>query len=431
MRMRVEKGITLAALGVAIIVSWVGCATVPLTPSLPSFVNVGCGTVTEKGTGAQVNGATCTLGGVQNITNANGYALLINVPTGVQTLSVTAPDYVPYTGRYDILVNTNLPVALERAHVDPSTFTLEQIAAVRGSMWTARYPMPWGPRPGKADNILSIGAVINYPNLADRVAVYKAYTSKGYTHAAIGAWSAEGYHGQYPVPAMTFDQWLDFHQELYDNGIIPATFIKNDNMTCAELEEKLTPLYSQPRAQKLVRLAGPGGWEPSKDTPNSEWVCWMKWGARVLPNAVRFIHMEADFDAPGNNDDFTPNQPKFIGMAKAWANLAPYLHLFFNQVGGYVFGGSEVPTQEFLNNYCALFKGSASLTDRFQRGYAGWPTFSAWPSGGIRVIASEYAAYADYWKNWDEKYAQQIGDHAMLCGAAGYLDGGTLPVPLK
>ena len=40
----------------------------------------------------------------------------------------------------------------------------------------------------------------------------------------------------------------------------------------------------------------------------------------------------------------------------------------------------------------------------------------------------EYAAFADWWKNFAEKYSWQIGDAAMACGADGYGDGCTVPL---
>jgi hypothetical protein len=52
--------------------------------------------------------------------------------------------------------------------------------------------------------------------------------------------------------------------------------------------------------------------------------------------------------------------------------------------------------------------------DRFTWGYAGWPTSSAWGSGQrLRVYAAEYAAFANFWWDWDERFARQRQKMAM------------------
>ena len=62
--------------------------------------------------------------------------------------------------------------------------------------------------------------------------------------------------------------------------------------------------------------------------------------------------------------------------------------------------------------------------------YAGWPTGSAFgPNVPMKRYAGEYAAFAQYWKNWPEHESQESGDTAMAAGANGYLDGGTVNVP--
>lgn len=252
----------------------------------------------------------------------------------------------------------------------------------------------------------------------------KDYRGHGYTHGVIGAWRPgpySPYHDFYPDIDITFGTYLDLLAEFYAEHVIPVVFIKPDNWSSEQLET-LTQFYAQSRAQSLVRIQISGGWEPSKDTPNAEWVRWVQWGRRVLPNALAGIHMEADFDAPGNNTDFTPGSGGYIGMPQAWANVAPYLHFYAAQFGGYVFGRSEVPTEEFKRNYVEALNG---FRQRFEHGYAGWPTFSAWGSTeGIKAISGEYAAFADFWLDWGERYARELGDLAMDAGAYGYLDGG-------
>lgn len=305
------------------------------------------------------------------------------------------------------------------APADPEKVLLEELAAIRGAMWTARYPMTTGPRPGQPSNILALAAIGGEsPALRDKA--LKAYASRGYTHGVIGAWQPGGmspYHEVYPKQNPTFDQYLDLLQEFWNHGIKPVVFIKPDGWSCAQLES-LTPHYQNPRAQRLVRIAVPGGWEPSKDTTVDEWHCWLAWSSRVLPNALRLVHMEADAH----------------GTPELWNRIAPLVHGYLAQNGGYVFGGTEEPTAEFVKNFTDQFRlnpkpGNGSLMDRFTWGYAGWPTSSAWGEGQrIRVYAAEYAAYGDFWWDWNERYARQLGDAAVRAGADGYLDGGTVAV---
>jgi hypothetical protein len=188
------------------------------------------------------------------------------------------------------------------------------------------------------------------------------------------------------------------------------------------------------------------------DTSNAEWVRWQQWGQRVLPNALRLIHMAPDFDAPGNDIDFTEynplvynsdgsidhnrsvKNPLFIGMPEAWKRVAPYLHGYLMQNGGYAMSRAIVPSDQFKRDFCALFNpagGRESIASRFARGVGGWPMSSAWgPGKGMLLFAGEYAAYISYWADAPEKFSVALGDLAMSCGAAGYMDGGSVAVPV-
>jgi hypothetical protein len=383
-----------------------------------------------------VEGAQVRLDGNPNVfqlTNKDGYTLDPVCPAELAAthLFITKEGYEDFSEHRDLPPDGgNIFATVKSKGFNPDTVPVEKLARIRGAMWSARYPMPWGPRPNDPSNILALSAIACYSSPEDRKKMLKAYAAMGYTHGVIGAWRPgpySPYHELYPDVDISFDSYLDILQEFWDCGVIPVVFLKPDNWDSGQLEG-LTQFYSQPRAQKLVKVCVPGGWEPSKDTSNAEWVRWVQWGARVLPNALRAIHMEADFDAPGNNDDFTPGNPKYIGFAESWVRVAPYLHFYFIQNGGYVFGPSEVPTEEFKKNFTDQFRvnpapGRGSISDRFVWGYAGWPTHSAWGDRGITPIASEFAAYADFWKNWDEKYAKQLGDLAIESGAGGSLDG--------
>lgn len=346
----------------------------------------------------------------------------------------------------EFLHTTDEYAALHR-DVDLLAIPLPERARIFGAMWTARYPLPWGPRPGQPSNILQLEAASIHLSPEALEPVLHAYTERGYWNAWIGPVGNPTYHGQYP-------DYPDFRQEparywailrnWANHGIRPICFLKPDNWSADQLET-LTGFYSSPEAQSLCTIVVLA-WEPSKDTPNAEWVRWVQWQARVFPNALRAIHMEADFDAPGNNDDFTkcweadgeengcaqPN-PKFIGMPEAWRRIAPFIHLYFNQVGGYATSRDPVPSAEFKREFCKLWdpNDSASLTARFQRGTRGYPRNSAWGSEiGIIPVASEFAAYGSYWDNFPEETARDLGDFALACGAGGTFDGGHAPPPI-
>lgn len=319
-------------------------------------------------------------------------------------------------------------VAPPPIHVDPSQFTLEQLSHIKGSMWTARLNLPYGPRPGQDDNILAMDFYQLYGK-ADRARMIEAYRARGYTHAVTGPLAGgDCYHGQYPcntdlVNQEQFDAYLDAMQEWWDAGIIPVHFVHPDGWTLDQMQQ-LEKLYSQPRAQRLLRVVVPTGWEPWKyEIPNSEWVKFEQWGQRVFPNSLRLIHLVADTDAPtGADDDKTlPG-----GNAQAWANVVPYIHGWLVQSCGYACQSNPVPSAEFIKNFSDLFNINTrgSLTDRFQHGYAGWPTSSAWGQNKpLIVYAGEFAAYGDYWNNFPEAQSLTLGDLAISVGAGGSLDG--------
>lgn len=321
-------------------------------------------------------------------------------------------------------------------HVDPSNIPLAELARIRGSMWTARLDVAYGPRPNQPSNILTLDALYLYDE-TEKLRQLKAYTGRGYTHTDVGPWIPPNndvslYHSIYPIKLQTFDEYLDNLQVMWDNGVTPICFIKPDNWNAAWFDWLLDTYYTSERAQRLCRVVCIA-WEPNKDTPNAEWVRWAKSQARVLPRALKTMHMETDFDAPGNNADFTPSSPTYIGMGQAWCNIAPYIHLYLNQTYGYMDGGNPIPQSPFLTEFAKLFNPNdqGSLIGRFMTGYAGYPTFSAWgPNKRILVCAAEYAATADFHWDWSEVYARQIGDFAIQSGADGYLDGGTVNVPI-
>lgn len=361
---------------------------------------------------------------------------------------ISAPTYAPFDVRVYIHdkdgellkdCGCGVEVHLASEHVDPSLIPLSELAQIGGSMWTARMSLPYGPRPNQDSNIIPFVFYDLY-DAATRARMIEAYKARpNYNTTVTGPVTGNDcYHGLYPCKAWhlpnqaEWDAYLDSLQEQWDAHLTPCYFARpDDGAQGSALMDALDALYRQPRAQKLIRCVVYPGWEPSGDKygwPNSAYVYWVKRGAEVFPNALRVLHTVSDLDAPtGQNDDqtFPPNQ----GNAISWRNVAPYIHVWFDQLGGYIDGKAEVPSATFLDE---LRKHVDRVRRGFHDGAGGWPTSSAWGANRplLHCIAED-AAYGDFWWNWAEKYSIQIGDAAMAAGADCFLDGGSVPVPAR
>lgn len=334
------------------------------------------------------------------------------------------------SGSYDISMELN--------HFDPSGISLEELAKIKGSMWCRRMNLPFGPRPNQDDNILAMDYFEEYPeDLHD--SIVEEYKKYGNTHYVTGPLvDSDGYHGQYPthpyVPTQEeFDRYLDIVQYLWDKGLTPVHFCHPDNWDEPEMMAPLDALYSQPRAQKLLRIVVYTGWEPTKyGWPNSKWVEYAKRAASVFPNALRLVHTVTDTDAPtGMNDYLIPGWSNGI----AWQNIAPYIHGWLVQNAGYFSPldrndpGWQAQYDAFKVNFPAQFSTSTrgSLAQRFRDSslYQDWPKFSAFgPNIPLKVYAGEFAAFPNYWGNWPEDEARFLAKLALDAGADGFLDGG-------
>lgn len=446
-------GVLLLVSGCALQGGTVNLPTKPLVASLRAVA-----VVVEDPQGRPIQGAVCGLDGGSDqgvSSNADGYVLFRTVPTSLRATQLTcsAEGYVRASEHRDLWTGANEdlePITLTAAHVDPSRFTLDELKGkLRGSL-SVRLNLPYGPRPNQDSNIAWM-AFYELQTPANRQRMLDAFHARGLTMSAIGPVTGNDcYHEQFPnigdppsgglmagclhnwrVPTQDeWDAYLDGVQEQWDGGIMPCYFAKPDGWERAEYGAEiaaLEQLYQQPRAQRLLRCVVGPGWEPSGEKygwANREYVRWVQWGARVFPTALRGIHLVADLDAPtGQDDDST--FPAKQGNALSWVNVAPYIHFFADQLGGYVFGSTEQPSAHFLDELCKHVK---RVGDGFRGGY-GWPSAGA---DGTRIlhVVFEYAAFADWWKNFAEKYSWQIGDEAMRCGADGYGDGGTVPVPV-
>ena len=330
-------------------------------------------------------------------------------------------------------------IHLVSSHVDPTSVSLQQLAAIRGAMWTTRWDGAYGPRPGQPDNILATVFYEAYEP-SERQRMLEIYKSRGYTHAVTGPLAGgDCYHGQFPcrtaVPTQAeFDAYLDTMQEWWDAGIIPIHFAKPDNWSLADMEQ-LDQYYRQPRAQKLLRVVVYTGWEPTRyGWSNATWVRFLQHAAELFPNALRLVHTVTDVDALVGEDENGVDTDR-LSNAESWHRVTPYLHGWLVQLGAFecaacIADNGQTNFQNFKDIFNPTLRGS--YPDRFQHGYAGWPTFSAWGQGQpLRVYAGEYAAYWSYWNNRPEAEAQDWGDAAMAAGADGYLDGGRAAVPVR
>lgn len=304
---------------------------------------------------------------------------------------------------------------------DERPWTPTQLRVIRGAIWPTRGPVQFGPRPGQPDNIIDTGC--EFYSESDLSISRAAISARKYTHVQMGPFIDPGYHGQYP--SIDFrndpDATLVQIEAWWKAGYAVIAFIGPDGWTTAQMRT-LEPIFLQPRWQAALKMIVPMGWEPSEDTPNAEFVARYEWAKRVFPNALQYIHLAADFDAPGNNDDLTPNQPKFIGMPECWNRVVPYLTGYLIQNGPYPTAPDADPTTatNFANQFKVNVRGS--LRDRFVNGYAGWPTTCA-NGGTLDLINAECTSYFAYWNNLPEDASRAWGQAALAAGADGAFDG--------
>lgn len=355
----------------------------------------------------------------------------------------------PYTRRFPTLpieMATDLgEIHLQASHYDPSTVPLEQLARIRGALFTARAPISVGPRPGQPTNVIATPFAEQWTEQDWQIAT-AALKARGYTHVAVGPMVSDGdcYHGVYAgcnteLSERARDRFLDTVQRFWDSGFAPVYRHKPDGWEVghdAELQ-RLDELMSTERAQKLLRIVTYAGWEPNGGSgpdavarkygwDNATYVRMLSRGARVFPNALRTLHTTCDTEVPvgGDSEDRRlVSGPE--GFAQAWRNILPYIHVWEQQVCGYLDGGSELPTEPFLTNIKWVLQNQPGRT----RPGGVWYGQTAWgPGRPLTWILAEYGSYRQFWSDWAEEGALQIGDLAMQYGADGYFDGGRAPV---
>jgi hypothetical protein len=414
--------------------------------------NVACVVADENG--RPVEDATCAIGSFTGQTNGDGYYLLLGVPAcsgdGCLGLHVSKDGYDPADVRFVNDHDLDVGVTLHRQRVDPSNIPLGQLAAIRGAMWPSASAcpgglvLPYGPRPGQPDNIIATDFFANY-SADEQLAIVTCLRALGYTHVVMGPIvDSDGYHGQYAphdwhwedaahLNGDNFDKFLDIAQYFWDHQLAPVVFLHPDGWTFEQTRDTLTPLLQQPRAQQLLRIVVPTGWEPTKYGWSScTWAAFAQWARQTLPNALVLIHTVADVDAPVGTDERCDDNGHPNG--EGWARVTPFIHGWLIQNGAYSTSPAENPP--LATNFGAQFKvdgdGAAQHSVAWHfAGNAGWPTNSAWGNVPILLYAGEVTAFNGYWNNLAESARDAWGDLAIAAGAAGYLDGGTVPVPVR
>ncbi|HXE53747.1 MAG TPA: hypothetical protein VN541_12055 [Tepidisphaeraceae bacterium] len=305
----------------------------------------------------------------------------------------------------------------------PEDWSEDELRAFRGAISTVRFDIPFGPRPGKPDNVVFTPMYGCY-SPADRARMRAAYKRRGYTHWAIGPLIAGNYHGKYPDDNELAhpDHFEDLLEELWNDGLVPVVFVlpldrrcglgKDGNIDWNTIDRVLTPIYRTPRFQRLARVVVLA-WEPNDGkivSTQAQWLAAVRWMARVFPHALRYIHMTAGHDAPCDDS---------CSEAAAWRAIAPYLHGWLVQDGHF---GQPDPNGAGLNNFRTRLQ---TLVAHLHVGKDGWPTTSATPGRPLDIVAFEYASYWSFWNNRPESEAQRWGAAAMsVDGIAGFGDGG-------
>ena len=313
-------------------------------------------------------------------------------------------------------------------HVDPSNIPLETLARIKGAMWPTGLGLPFGPRPDSPDNIIATDFFNNY-SPEDQKRILQWEKDNGYMHVVVGPIvDSDGYHGKYTPNDWRgkFDEFLDVLQTFWDNGQAPVVFIHPDGWTL-EQTQALTPLFQSDRAQRLMRIVVPTGWEPTRYGWSScTWAAYAQWARQTWPNALVLIHTANDTDAPVGTDALCDDNGH--PNAEGWARVAPYIHGWLVQNNAFEAPDQIAPNgktnfQNFQDQFNLQVTGS--LKQRFVNGYAGWPRTSAWGNQPLKVYAGEFAAYWVFWQNRLYSDAVKWGNAALAAGADGYLDGGS------
>lgn len=385
--------------------------------------------------------------------DGNGYALVTDFPNVPDShLIIEAEGYDTRSTHISppILVATNAKGIhnvwdMTPSHVDfdPSVLSLSELSAIRGAMWPQTQGdcgnLSIGPRPGQNTNIFATVFLSQYTP-TERDCMLDVLQTRGYKHVVVGPIvDSDGYHGIW-TPRDWRSDWqgfLDILQLLWNHGFVPIVFIHPDGWTFEQTRSELTPLLQDPRAQKLIRVIVPSGWEPARyEWSSCTWAQYATWGRVTLPNALVLLHTTTDVDAPVGTDSLCDDNGK--PNADGWRRIVPYIHGWLSQSSAFAnpneHGDSNHPQNTNFDNWQDNFRCAVaySYCNRFHNGYAGWPTGSAWgASVPILIYAGEYSAYWRFWDARPEAEGENWGDAAIKAGADGYLDSGRVAVEVR
>ena len=332
--------------------------------------------------------------------------------TGAQ-VTISADGYRVWSDRRLVTANMDDVVLVPiPKHFDPSGISLEELAMIRGGMWTkmpfnmpATLVVPPGGQP-RAHDIAATDFLWNYTDEERlRMVTYLADECK-YSHCEVGpVVDSDGYHGTWQPrnwiesPA-AWDAWMDMHQYLWDHKLAPVSFIVPDGWSLERAKREITPYLLTERAQKLIRIAVIA-WEPGGDYTWSSytWAGFAQWLGECLPNALILMHNAAKGDgsapdgpvggdAAGTDENNDPQHEGANNVGIGWQRVAPHIHGWLIQTGNY----SGPITKAYKDNvplnaeeWGAMFRsdnvGAAyhSINWHLVHGVSAWPTYSKWP----------------------------------------------------
>jgi hypothetical protein len=438
---------------VGLVVAAAGCVTRPPseTPVQPKRVDVAVAARDPQG--RPIAGASCQDGESRVTTNQAGNASLGRWPEGQRLVACSAPEHAYTAVTYTVVwpQPQTVVVTLAPLHVDPSTIPLGELARIRGAMWPRAtvcpgdLRLPLGPRPAERDNIIATTYFDNYTP-TQQEAIARCFNALGWTHVVVGGLVDEwAYHGEYighdyGTPA-AFERFLDQLQWFWDHGLKPIVFVREDGATYEETERLVRQLIApNSRAQQLIRIVVMSGWEPARGEWSScTWAKYVHLAHVALPNALNLIHTVSDVDAPAGNDALCSDDDESSDArnnAEAWERvIREGLHGWLIQNGPYRSGPADEPrlAREFAAQFKKDDEGAVFRSSAWHfAGHSSWPSFSAWgPTTPICLYAAEQSAFEAYWFNRPGDGERNAwGDLAVRSGACGYLDGGTIGVPV-
>lgn len=384
-------------------------------------------------------------GGDLSLTGADGFK-------DVSCRAMTGPDM---RVEIDGVIEQELVLVAVSKDFDPSTVSLDDLARIRGGMWTKMpFELAVDGQP-RARDIAATDFLWNYPEEKRLTMVTHLVDVCKYTHCEVGpVVDSDGYHGTWTPNnwLQRWDEWMDMHQYLWNHGLAPVSFIAPDGWSLERCKREITPFLLTERAQKLIRIAVIA-WEPGGDYSWSSftWAGFAQWLRETLPNALILMHnaAKADGSAPdgpvggdaaGTDENNDPQHNGASNVGIGWQRVAPHIHGWLIQTGEY----SGPLTDAYKNGvklnpeeWGAMFRSDNvgahyhSINWHLVHGISAWPTRSAWADGRpVMLYDGEGRAYRRFWHGASQADSNSFGDYAVQCGAKGAFDGISPSTPL-